>query len=184
MGRRPNHTFRSQVDVKVKVTCLTEWPHRLHRPWNSPGQNPGVGSLSLLQGGPPTQGSNQGLLPCRQILYQLSHHGSPRILEWVAFPFSRGSSRLRSNPGLPLCRQILYQLSYKEGVLFIVSVPIFHYFALQGHLSGEDNSNPLWYPCLENPMDRGAWRAAVHGGHKESDTNLATAQHSRYLCNE
>ena len=28
---------------------------------------------------------------------------------------------------------------------------------------GEGNGNPLQYPCLENPMDRGAWRAAVHG---------------------
>ena len=41
----------------------------------------GVGSLSLLQGIFPTQGSNPGLLPCRQILYQLSHKGSPST--WV-----------------------------------------------------------------------------------------------------
>ena len=51
-----------------------------------------VGSLSLLQGIFPTQGSNPGLLHCRQILYQLNHKGSPGILEWVAYPFSRGSS--------------------------------------------------------------------------------------------
>ena len=44
----------------------------------------------------PTQGSNPGLPHCRQILYQLSHMGSPRILEWVAYPFSRGSSRPRN----------------------------------------------------------------------------------------
>ena len=62
-------------------------PHGLYR--NSPGQNTGVGSLSLLQGIFPTQGSNPGLPHCRQILYQLSHKGSPRILEWVACPFSR-----------------------------------------------------------------------------------------------
>ena len=68
------------------------WPHGLYSPWNSPGQNTEVGSLSLLQGIFPTQGSNPGLLHCRQILYQLSHKGSPRILEWVAYPFSRGSS--------------------------------------------------------------------------------------------
>ena len=43
--------------------------------WNSPGQNTGVGSLSLLQGIFPTQGSNPGLPHCRQILYQLSHKG-------------------------------------------------------------------------------------------------------------
>ena len=42
-------------------------------PWNSPGQNTGVGSHSLLQGIFPTQGSNPGLLHCRWILYQLSH---------------------------------------------------------------------------------------------------------------
>ena len=54
--------------------------------------NTGVGSLSLLQGIFPTQGSNPGLLHCRQILSQLSHKGRPRILKWVAYPFSRGSS--------------------------------------------------------------------------------------------
>ena len=46
-------------------------------PWNSPGQNIRVGSLSLLHGIFPTQGSNQGLRHCRQILYCLSHQGSP-----------------------------------------------------------------------------------------------------------
>ena len=71
-------------------------PHGLYSPWNSPGQNMGVGSLSLLQGIFPTQGLNPSLPHCRQILYQLSHKGSPRILEWVAFPFSRGSSQPRN----------------------------------------------------------------------------------------
>ena len=51
--------------------------HGLYSPWNSPGQNTGVGSLSLLQGIFPTLGSNSGFLNCRQILYQLSHKGSP-----------------------------------------------------------------------------------------------------------
>ena len=51
---------------------------------NSPSQNIEVGSLSLLQGIFSTQGSNLGLPHCRWILYQLSHQGSPRILEWVA----------------------------------------------------------------------------------------------------
>ena len=48
-------------------------PHGLYRPWNSPGQNTGMGSRSLLQGIFPTQGLNPGLPHCRQILYQLSH---------------------------------------------------------------------------------------------------------------
>ena len=46
----------------------------------------------LLQGSFPIQGSNPGLPHCRWISCQLSHKGSPRILEWVAFPFSSGSS--------------------------------------------------------------------------------------------
>ena len=50
------------------------------------------GSLSLLQRIFPTQGLNPRLPHGRWILYQLSHKGSPRILEWVAYPFSRGSS--------------------------------------------------------------------------------------------
>ena len=66
--------------------------HGLYSPWNSPGQNTGEGSLSLLQGLFPTQRLNPGLLHCWWILYQLSHQGSPRILEWVAHPFSSGSS--------------------------------------------------------------------------------------------
>ena len=52
-------------------------PHGLYSLWNSPSQNTGVGSLSLLQGIFPTQESNPGLPHCRQILYQLSHKGSP-----------------------------------------------------------------------------------------------------------
>ena len=52
-------------------------PHGLYTPWNSPGQNTGVGNRSLLQGILPTQGSNPSLLHCRWILYQLSHQESP-----------------------------------------------------------------------------------------------------------
>ena len=43
---------------------------------NSPGKNTGVGSHALLLGIFPTQGSNPGLLHCRQILYHMSHQGS------------------------------------------------------------------------------------------------------------
>ena len=66
---------------KVQVTqlCLTLCdPTDYTSPWDSPGQNTGVGSLSLLQEIFTTQGSNPGLLHCRPILYQLSHKGSPR----------------------------------------------------------------------------------------------------------
>ena len=61
-----------------------------------PGKNTGVGGGSLLQGISPTLGSNPRLPHCRQILYHVSHQRSPRILEWVAYPFSRGSSQPRN----------------------------------------------------------------------------------------
>ena len=70
-------------------------PHDLYSPWNSLGQNTGVVSLSFLQGSNPGIGSevNSGIQlrspVLSQILYQLSHKGSPRILEWVVYPFSR-----------------------------------------------------------------------------------------------
>ena len=54
-------------------------PWGLYSLWNSPGQNTGVDSLSLLQGIFPTQGSNPGLLHCRWILYQLSYQESPSL---------------------------------------------------------------------------------------------------------
>ena len=72
----------------VKESCESEsrlvtsdylQPNGLHSPWNSPGQTTGVGSLSLLQGIFLTQESNQGLLHCRWILYQLSYQGSPLL---------------------------------------------------------------------------------------------------------
>ena len=66
---------------------------------DSPGKSTGVGCHALLQEIFPTQGSNPGLLRCRLILYCLSHQGSPRILEWVAYSFSRGSSQPRNRTG-------------------------------------------------------------------------------------
>ena len=83
------------VKVKGPHLCLTIQPRGLLHPWDSPGQNTGVSILSLLQGIIPTQGSNSGLPHCRWILYQLSHKRSPRILEWVAYPISHGSSQPR-----------------------------------------------------------------------------------------
>ena len=87
------------VDVNIKIESASQSvvsdslrSHELHSPWNSSSQNTGVGNLSLLWGIFPPQGLNPGLPHCGWILYQLSHKGSPRILEWVAYPFCRGSS--------------------------------------------------------------------------------------------
>ena len=78
------------------VVSITFQPHGRYR--NSPGQNTGVGSRSLLQGIFPSQGSNPSL---PRILHQLSHEGNPRILEWVAYHFSNGSSDPGIEPGSP-----------------------------------------------------------------------------------
>ena len=67
----------------------------IHR--DSPGRNTGVGCHALLQGIFPTQGSNLGL-PHWGVL---SHQGSPRILGWLAYPFSSYSSQPRIELGSP-----------------------------------------------------------------------------------
>ena len=67
---------------------------------DSLGKNTGVGCHVFLQGIFPTQGPNPGLPHCGWILYCLSRQGSPRILEWVAYLFSRGTSQLRNGTGV------------------------------------------------------------------------------------
>ena len=106
-------TVKSESESR-SVVSDSWWPHGLYSPWNSPGQNTGVGSLSLLQGIFPTQGSNTGLLHCRWILYHLTNKGSPRntgvgslsLLQWIFLT-------QESNQGLLHSRPILYKLSYQ-----------------------------------------------------------------------
>ena len=67
---------------------------------DSLGKNIWSGLPCPPPGNSPTQGLNPGLPHCRQILYHLSHQESPRILEWVAYPFSRGYSQPRNQTGV------------------------------------------------------------------------------------
>ena len=63
-----------------------------------------------------------GLPHCRRILYNLSHQGSPRILESGSLSLLQGIFPTQeSNQGLLHCRQILYQLSY-QGSLVLMNV--------------------------------------------------------------
>ena len=91
----------------------------------------GVGSLSFLQGIFPTQGLNPGRSHCRQILYQLSHKGSPRILEWVVYPICSGSSRPRNRTrvscvvdGFFTNWAIEWRTQHSQGVMSVTSVLI------------------------------------------------------------
>ena len=96
-------------------------PHGLYSPWESPGQNTGVGSLSLLQGIFPTQRSSPGLPHCRQIVYQLSQKGSPRILQWVAYPFPsrfswpRNQTRVSCTAGRFFTNWAIREALFKTG---------------------------------------------------------------------
>ena len=100
---------------------------------------------------------------CRQILYQLSHKGSPRILEWVAYSFSSWSSPPRNQTGVSCIAGWFFTNFPRSSVSKasasnagdLGSVPE------SGRSPGEGNGNPLQYSCLENP--RGAWQATVHG---------------------
>ena len=76
-GQTVSNTQSYKSEVKAAQLCPTLRPHGLSSPWNSPGQSTGVGNLCLLQWIFPAQELNQGLLHCRQILYQLSYQESP-----------------------------------------------------------------------------------------------------------
>ena len=102
---------------------------------DSPGQNTGVGSLSLLQGTFLIPESNGGLPHCRQILYQWSYEGRLEVTKlWRSSEVKASACNagdLGSIPG-------------------------------SGRSPGEGNGTLLQYSCLEKPMDGGAWWATVH----------------------
>ena len=90
---------------------------------DSPGKNTGVGCHALLQGIFPTQGSSPDLPHCRWILYQLSHQGNPRILEWVACPLSRRSSWPRNWTGVfCIAGRFFASWGSREAYIFISSL--------------------------------------------------------------
>ena len=126
--------YTNSALVSIRQAAVTKWkksesllvvsdslwhrgllPSKLLCPGKSPGKDAGVDCHFLLQVIFLTQASNPGLLHCRQILYHMSYQGSPRILGWVAYPFSRKTSWHELNRGLLHCRWILYQLATKEA---------------------------------------------------------------------
>ena len=118
----------SEVSESCSVVSDSLRPHGLYSPWNSPGQNTGVSSFSLLQGIFPAQGSHPGLSHCKWILYPLIHNWSPRILESVVYPFSRGSSLPRN----------WTRVSCIAGGFFI-------YWAIREALFQERSFGTLWF---------------------------------------
>ena len=100
--------------MKVAKFCLTLWPHGLYSPWNSPGQNTGIGSILP----PPEDLTNPGIEPRPPALQEDS---LPAELPGKPKNTGRGSLFLlqqiflihKLNCGLLHCRWILYQLSYQ-----------------------------------------------------------------------
>ena len=76
--------YKPIMKVKVTQSCPTLWDPMDYSPWNSPGQNTGVGSCSLLQGIFPNQALNPSLKQCRWILYHLSQQESPNLWQYGA----------------------------------------------------------------------------------------------------
>ena len=117
-------------------------PHWLCSPLNSPGQNTGVGSLSLLQGIFPTQRLNPSLLHCGQIQLPAELQGKPKNTGMGSLSLLQGIfSTQELNQGLLHWRQIFYQLSYQGSPLMANSMQ-FKKFLISFFLIS------LWTPSL------------------------------------
>ena len=124
---QPTVLLSSEVCSRVRLfaTPQTIQSLKFSRP------HTGEGCHSLLQEIFPTQGSNPGLPHCRRILYQLSYKGSPRILEWAAYPFSSRSSQPWNGTGVSYIAGRFYtgyqgsQYNSNSLYLLIPILPIF-----------------------------------------------------------
>ena len=119
------HHWKKDLSESCSVVSDSLRPHALYSLWNSPGQNTAAGSLSLLQGIFPTQGSNPDLPHCRWILYQLSHREAQEDL---------------SNPISKLHSKEFLSVKDPEQHPRVVTP------AQSGHL--ESRCSPVWSPKL------------------------------------
>ena len=95
LGRSPGGGYVNPLQYSCLENPHGHWSLVGYSPWNSPGQNPGVGSLSLSRGSP-----NPGIEPRSPVLHSYSlpaePQGKSKNAGWVAYPFSRGSSQTRN----------------------------------------------------------------------------------------
>ena len=114
---------------------------------DSPGKNTGMGYHALLQGIFPTQGSNLRLLTYRWILYHLNHHGSPRILEWVAYPVSRGTPQPRNWTRVSCIASRFFTSWASQEALKSNTYPHTHTTYIHTHtleMEGQKKSHQVW----------------------------------------
>ena len=132
-------------------------------PWNFPGKSTGEGCHSLLQGIFPTQGSNLGLMHCRQTLYHLSHQGSPPGMQCRRLWFNSWIGKIqwrRDNLPSPVFLDFPGGSDGKDSACNLGDLDS---VSRLGRSPGEGKSYPLQYSFLENSMDRGDWQTTVHG---------------------
>ena len=157
-------------------------PHVLYSPWNSPVQNTGVLSCSLLQGIFPTQGSNPGLPHCRRILYHWSTREAPstsNVLQsfwqakkkkyhYVFWNVLEGLLVLFLGTTILMMKATWAQLIILQSLFWCAIYKLYEKCCGSTEMkmknfikavinTREGNSTPLQYSCLENPMDGGAW---------------------------
>ena len=146
----------------------------LLHPWDFPGKSTGVGCHFLLQRIFLIQGSNPGLLHCRQTLCHLSHQGR---LKGKLGLFLMGRAMLSKSliqfsiDGRDCVPSLLFDLrpNYgggnedngdpggSDGKASVYNAGDLGLSPGLGRSPGEGNGNPLQCSCLENPTDRGAW---------------------------
>ena len=143
--------------VKVPQSHLTLWPHGLYSPWNSPGQNTGVGSCFP----PPGNLPNPRIEP-RSPTFQVDSLSTKPPGKPIPYAFWRHNPRYENrhctsiNKGFPGGVVVKNPPANAGGVRDVNSIP-----GLE-RSPGGGNGNPLQYSYLENPMDRGVWQAMVH----------------------
>ena len=124
-------------DSKQKMGCIQKWsescsvmsnslwPHGLYSPWNSPGQNTGVDSLSLFQGSSQPRDWSQVSCISSRFFISWTTKEAQRILKWVAYSFSRGSSWPRNRTGIShIAGRFFINWAIREGPTHSLKVKV------------------------------------------------------------